>query len=89
MGEILQSVVDVTIVYPDGEPTLIDLLAGRVREIRVHVRNLPIPLDLVRGDYENDAVFRARFQEWINGLWTQKDELIHRLRAPADAQKLD
>jgi 1-acyl-sn-glycerol-3-phosphate acyltransferase len=81
MGEILQAIVDVTIVYPDGRPTMIDLLAGRVRQIRVHVRQLPIPPDFFRGDYENDAEFRARFQAWISALWAEKDELITRLQA--------
>lgn len=76
MGDILQSVIDVTIVYPQGAPTLIDLLAGRVDEIRVQVRELPIPAELTGRDYEADAVFRERFQTWINALWTQKDALI-------------
>ena len=81
MGETLQAIVDVTIVYPDGRPTMIDLLAGRVRQIRVHVRQLPILPEFLGGDYENDAEFRARFQEWISGLWTEKDELITRIQA--------
>jgi len=81
MGEMLQSIIDVTIVYPDGRPTMIDLLAGRVRQIRVHVRQLPIPPEFCRGDYENDAEFRARFQGWISALWTEKDALISRLQA--------
>ncbi|HEX3123296.1 MAG TPA: acyltransferase [Rhodanobacteraceae bacterium] len=81
MGEMLQAIVDVTIVYPDGRPTMIDLLAGRVRQIRVHVRQLPIPPEFFRGDYENDAEFRARFQDWISGLWVDKDALITRLQA--------
>ena len=81
MGEMLQAIVDVTIVYPDGRPTMIDLLAGRVRQIRVHVRKLPIPPEFLGGDYENDAEFRARFQAWISGLWTGKDELITRMQA--------
>ncbi len=76
MGDILQSVVDVTIVYPGGVPTLVDLLADRVQEIRVRVRVLPIPADLLHCDYENDAQFRARFQTWINALWMEKDALI-------------
>ena len=76
LGGILQSIVDVTIVYADGPPTVIDLLAGRVREVRIHVRELPIPADLIHGDYENDEPFRARFQDWINGLWAEKDALI-------------
>jgi len=81
MGEMLQAIVDVTIVYPDGRPTMIDLLAGRVRQIRVHVRQLPIPPEFFRGDYENDAEFRARFQGWISSLWAEKDALISRLQA--------
>jgi 1-acyl-sn-glycerol-3-phosphate acyltransferase len=81
MGEMLQAIVDVTIVYPDGRPTMIDLLAGRVRQIRVHVRQLRIPPEFFRGDYENDAEFRARFQGWMSGLWEEKDALISRLQA--------
>ncbi len=80
MGDMLQSIIDVTIVYPHGQPTLIDLLANRVSEIRVHIRQLPIPHEFISGDYENDAEFRARFQAWISGIWMEKDELIARLR---------
>lgn len=28
---------------------------------------------VMRGDYENAAVFRERFQAWINTLWAEKD----------------
>lgn len=81
MGDILQSVVDVTIYYPGGRPSVIDLLAGRVREVRVHVRELPIPPELVGGDYENDAAYRERFQLWINDLWVAKQAQIEAMRA--------
>lgn len=83
MGGMLQSIVDVTIVYPGGRPTMIDLLAGRIRQVCVHVRQLPIPAEFLGGDYENDAEFRARFQRWMNELWEQKDALIMRLQAEA------
>ena len=81
MGEMLQGIVDVTIFYPGGQPTMIDLLAGRVRQIRVHVRQLPIPPEFLGGDYENDADFRARFQGWMSALWAEKDALITRMQA--------
>lgn len=81
MGDMFQSIVDVTIVYPHGKPTMIDLLADRIPEIRVRVRQLPIPTEFISGDYENDAEFRARFQEWISTLWTAKDALIAEMRA--------
>ena len=81
MGDMLQSIVDVTIVYPNGKPAMLDLLANRIPEIRVHVRQLPIPAEFVGGDYENDAEFRARFQDWISTLWAEKDALITQMRA--------
>jgi 1-acyl-sn-glycerol-3-phosphate acyltransferase len=81
MGEILQSIVDVTIVYPAGIPTLMDLLAGRVGDVHVRIRERPIPADLVAGDYENDGDFRARFQAWLNELWAEKDADIAAMRA--------
>jgi 1-acyl-sn-glycerol-3-phosphate acyltransferase len=81
MGDILQAIVDVTIVYPDGQPTMIDLLAGRVRSVRVHIRQLPIPAEFFRGDYEGDAAYRARFQDWLGALWAEKDALVAGLRA--------
>ncbi len=73
MGEILQSVVDVSIVYPGRIPTLMDLITGRVAEIHVRIRERAIPADLIGGDYENDASFRERFQAWINMIWVEKD----------------
>ena len=85
MGQMLQSVIDVTIVYPDGRPTMIDLLAGRIRVIRVHVRQVPIPAEFVGRDYENDATFRSEFQAWIGALWTDKEMLIAGLQSRSEA----
>jgi len=82
MGEALNAILDVTIVYPNGPCTMMDLIAGRIRDIRVHMRELPINGEL-RGDYEQDAGFRERFQTKVNGLWSEKDALIGRMREPA------
>ena len=87
MGDMLQSIIDVTIVYPNGQPTLIDLLANRITEIRVHVRQLPIPREFVGGDYEGDAEFRGRFQKWMSGLWAGKDALIDQIRKEVSAAR--
>ena len=76
MGDMLQSIIDVTVVYPAGRPTLIDLLANRVPDICVHVRQLGIPPEFVGRDYENDADFRGSFQAWISERWAEKDALI-------------
>ncbi|MGC1549312.1 MAG: acyltransferase [Rhodanobacter sp.] len=77
MGEALHAMLDVTIVYPNGPCNMMDLIAGRIREIHVHVRELPIDASL-HGDYEKDVAFRGQFQAWMNGLWESKDERIGR-----------
>ncbi|KRE88435.1 acyltransferase [Frateuria sp. Soil773] len=79
MGDALHAILDVTVVYPGGAPSMMDLIAGRVRDIRVHVRELPIDAGL-RGDYEKDAAFRGHFQAWMNALWLDKDARIAALR---------
>jgi 1-acyl-sn-glycerol-3-phosphate acyltransferase len=79
MGDTLQAVLDVTIAYPDGRPTMIDLLGGRIPEVRVSVKERAIPEDLIGGSYQDDRAYRARFQQWMNGLWDAKDAEIARL----------
>ena len=79
MGDGLQAILDVTIAYPGGRPSLLDLLADRVPEVRVQVRQRPIPQAMVRGDYQNDRGFRVQFQQWMNGLWQDKDAEIARM----------
>jgi 1-acyl-sn-glycerol-3-phosphate acyltransferase len=79
MGEGLHAILDVTIAYPGGRPSMMDMLADRVADIRVHVRERPIPAELLQGDYQNDRAFRIRFQQWMNGLWREKDADVERL----------
>jgi 1-acyl-sn-glycerol-3-phosphate acyltransferase len=81
MGRALHSILDVTIVYPDGPPSMLDLFANRVREVRVNIRERPIPVELLDGDYQNDPVYRERVQRWLNESWREKDQLITELKA--------
>jgi 1-acyl-sn-glycerol-3-phosphate acyltransferase len=81
MGRALHSILDVTIVYPAGRPTMFDLFADRVREVRVSSRERPIPAELLTGDYQNDPAFRERMQSWLNDLWADKDRTIAALLA--------
>ena len=76
MGGQLRSMLDITIVYHDKAIGFWDLLCGRVRHLTVQIVERPIPEQFGRGDYENDAAFRAEFQEWVNQLWQEKDALI-------------
>ncbi len=77
MGESLEQIIDVTIVYPDGVPGLWPFFCGKTPEIMVDVRQFPLDPALV-GDYYGDPDFKAYFQAWINGLWREKDLRIER-----------
>jgi 1-acyl-sn-glycerol-3-phosphate acyltransferase len=73
MGEAIGSVLDVTLHYDVGTPTLVDLFSDRIGVVRVHVRERPIPEGFAGGDYETDRAYRVRFQAWINQMWLDKD----------------
>ncbi|MCP3950895.1 MAG: acyltransferase [Desulfobacterales bacterium] len=75
MGNQLSGIVDATIVYPQGAGTFWDLICGRIPDIRVQVKLIPVT-DEIRGDYFNDRAFKRTFQNWINARWTEKDEQI-------------
>ena len=76
MGEAIESVLDVTLHYDIGTPTLADLFADRIGVVRVHIRERPIPEGFAGGDYEGDRAYRVRFQAWINQMWLDKDALL-------------
>lgn len=79
MGEALHAILDVTIAYPHGRPSFADLFTDRIPEVRVHVRELPIPAELLGGDYHHDAVFRERFQAWVNTMWESKNQRLNEM----------
>jgi 1-acyl-sn-glycerol-3-phosphate acyltransferase len=89
MGERFDALLDVTIVYPGGVPSFWDLLSGRVREVVVRVQERSIPPDLLGGDYEGDAAFRARMQAWVKGMWTEKDAHIEAIVLGLQQPSLD
>ncbi|TXH02811.1 MAG: acyltransferase [Nevskiaceae bacterium] len=83
LGERLNSLLDVSIVYPGGAVGFWDFACGRMRKVVVEVRQLQVPHEMYQGDYENDPAYRARFQQWIASLWSQKDQRIGELLAQA------
>ncbi|MFJ4373530.1 acyltransferase [Pseudomonas japonica] len=83
MGEQLESIIDVTIHYPEGAPGFWDLLCGRVRRIVVQFEGLQIPAEFLGRSYDQDEAYRAAFQAWINRLWERKDERLEQMKASA------
>ena len=79
MGDALHGIVDVTIAYPGGIPTLVDMMAGRVPVVHVSVRQRPLPREILDADAGDERARRARFQQWMNALWQDKDAELAKL----------
>lgn len=81
MGEQLDAVLDVTVVYPSARiPGFWDLISGRVPQVIVDITTRELDPALWQGDYENDPAFRLYVQDWVNQLWEEKDARIAELR---------
>lgn len=76
MNEQIKTMVNITLIYPNGIPTSWDFLSGRMKRIIMHVDKLEIPSSLLTGDYQSDPFFREQFQTWVRELWEEKDALI-------------
>ncbi|TCB82401.1 acyltransferase [Acinetobacter sp. ANC 4173] len=81
LGNQIDALVDMTIVYPDGAPGYGEFWFGEVGRIAVNLRKIEIPDWVLGGNYEDDEEYRARFQAWVDQLWTEKDRLISQMKA--------
>ncbi|MFJ4155026.1 acyltransferase [Pseudomonas sp. NPDC089752] len=82
LGEQLDALLDVTIVYPGNKaPGFWDLLNGSINRVIIDIQVRELDPALWAGDYESDAAFRQTVQAWVNQLWVEKDQRIEQLRA--------
>lgn len=79
LGDKFNSLLNITIVYPDGIPTFWQFLCGKLKRVIVRVQNIEIPQYILHGDYEGDDNFREAFQLWVQQLWQEKDLQIQSL----------
>lgn len=75
MGQYLSKVVDVTIYYPDGRPTFIDFLSGKVKRVYVHIDTIDVD-ETITGDYFNDKAYKQTFHRWLDDIWQKKDKTL-------------
>ncbi|MEX6502870.1 acyltransferase [Pseudomonas zhanjiangensis] len=81
LGEQLDAVLDVTLVYPGQRiPGFWDLISGQLPRVIVDIRTRPLEPALWQGDYQNDPAFRRLLQGWVSRLWDDKDARIAVLR---------
>ena len=84
LGKQLQTILNVTIHYPQGIKTIWQFFCGEVNEVVVRIDKIPITGEIL-GNYFEDAEFKSRFQRWLNGIWEKKDASLTRLAQRPDA----
>lgn len=73
LGKQFDKMLNVTLCYPENNRTpFYDMLSGKLTRIVVRIHLLPLDASL-HGDYVNDKSFKRHFQQWLNGLWNEKD----------------
>ncbi|WP_435980379.1 acyltransferase [Psychrobacter sp. DM4] len=88
LGDEIDGILDMTIVYPDGIPNYGDLWQGNIKRLSVDVRYLDVPANIIAdiqsGGYENDERVKAQMFTWVEQIWRQKDKRVDEMLAEFD-----
>lgn len=76
LGEQLDGVLDLTVVYPGHQITMLDFAMNRVPSIVVRVRRIDPPEEFYTTAVTEPGPVRERFKEWIDERWREKDAII-------------
>jgi len=74
--DALDSLIDVTIIYPDGTPSVWQYVSGQVKKISVHIELRPIEKNLRGRDFREDPITKGHLKTWLGGIWEEKDRLL-------------
>lgn len=76
LGSQLNTVLDITIIYPDGDKSLWSFLRRDINKIKVFIKRTEISHSLSQSDFVNDKQAETDFRQWLNQIWAEKDSLI-------------
>lgn len=76
--DALDHLIDVTITYPHGTPSVWQYISGQVKKISVKIQLRPIA-DNIRGqNFREDSVAKRELKTWVDGIWEEKEQYITR-----------
>ena len=87
LGQEIDALVDMTIVYDEEVPEYSEFWLGNVGQIAVNLRKIELPSWILEGDYENDRDYRVQFHQWLQQIWREKDELIGQMKQQLAEQR--
>lgn len=91
LGDKIDGILDMTVVYPDGVPDYGELWSGKMTRLGVDIRHLDMDKalfeDLKAGKYDSDEQVKHALYEFLDKVWTQKDERVGQMLAQFDDEK--
>lgn len=75
MGDRFHSILNITIVYPEGIKSLWEFFCGKVKKIDITIESIPLPQKFSNADIE-DKELQTEFNNWLNNMWQRKDSII-------------
>ncbi len=81
MGDQFHSLLDITIFYPEGAPTMTDLLGGKVHEVVLYISEVQIPRLGPGESYLKTPAQLDKMNDWIHRIWQEKDQRLSDLKS--------
>lgn len=79
LGDQLDAIYDVTLVYPHAEVTLWEFVTNQIPRVVIRARRIEIPAEFIDAAITEPGPARERFKRWIEGIWQEKDDLMNEL----------
>ena len=72
----ISTLLDISISYNSDSKSFWSFLCGEMSDIKIKVRSIEIPEDLLKKDYSKDRHFRNDLKDWLNLIWKEKDRFL-------------
>ena len=79
LGDQFDAVLDVTLVYPHRDVTMLDFVSNKIPWIVVSARRVDVPPEFLSAAITEPGQVREQFKVWVDELWRAKDEEISRI----------
>jgi 1-acyl-sn-glycerol-3-phosphate acyltransferase len=73
----IKKVLDFTIKYDSNDRTFWDFLCGRMSNVKIQVKIIDVPENLVKKNYAEDEKFREELKEWLYSIWEEKNRFLN------------
>lgn len=88
LGDKIDGILDMTVVYPDGVPEYGDLWAGKLTRLGVEINELVMDDGLLsqlkNGEYQTNADVKEQLHAYLDWVWQQKDRQIDKILSEFD-----